>query len=1119
MARRAEGRVVLNDDPLWYKDAIIYELHVRAFLDSDGDGIGDFPGLTSKLDYLRDLGVTAIWLLPFYPSPLKDDGYDIADYTNVHPAYGTLHDFNVFLKEAHRRGLRVVTELVLNHTSDQHPWFQRARREPPGSRFRDFYVWSETPDRYADARIIFKDFEPSNWTWDALAKAYYWHRFYAHQPDLNFDNPQVRKAVLQVLDFWFELGVDGMRLDAVPYLYEREGTNCENLKETHAFLKDLRRHVEHGYRSRMFLAEANQWPEDACAYFGNGDECHMAFHFPLMPRLFMATRMESRFPILEILEQTPQIPEGSQWAIFLRNHDELTLEMVTDEERDYMYRVYAHDPNMRINVGIRRRLAPLVDSNRRKIELLNGLLLSLPGTPVIYYGDEIGMGDNVYLGDRDGVRTPMQWSADSNAGFSRANPQQLYLPIIIDPAYQYEALNVESQQKNPSSLLWWMKRLIAIRARFKSFGRGTIEFLHPENHKVLAFIRRAAEGVDARRAGEERVLVVANLSRFVQCVELGLSAYEGMVPVELFGRTPFPPIGTLPYFITLGPHGFYWFLLEPSRAPGAAPAGGEGAPPVLEVAGDWTGVFEGDARQLLERLLPAYLSRCRWFGGKAKHLRAATLLDVCPVTPASCAAFIRAVYGDGEPETYFLPLAFAPGARAEAFAQAGSRTAVLAGLRTRAGDGVLIDAVHDPGFCAALLDAIARRKQFRGQAGVLQVSTTKVFRRLHPPGVPAPAPALLGAEQSNTSVVFGDRSILKLLRRVADGITPDLELGLFLTERTTFAHIAPVAGALEYRTGKRGQAATVGVLQAFVPNEGDAWRHALEAMSHFYERAMVERAAEPAEAPGGSLAARLSAPLPRPAVELIGTYLDSARMLGTRTAQLHLALAGERSNPEFAPEPLTTHYQRSIYQSMRSQALSVLERLRKRLGTLPAASRPLAERVAGSERALIARFQRILERRLAVSRIRCHGDYHLGQVLFTGKDFIIIDFEGEPARSLSERRLKRSPLRDVAGMVRSFHYAAWAAALKQTVDASAAGALAGWSEFWSWWVAQVFLRAYLETARDAPFVPKTQLELEVLLDAFLLEKAVYEIGYELNNRPDWIGIPLRGIARLLELPA
>ena len=547
----------IGANPQWYKDAIIYEARVRSFFDSNGDGYGDFRGLASKLDYLQDLGVTALWLLPFYPSPMRDDGYDIADYTDVHQEVGALSDFEFFLEQAHARGLRVITELVLNHTSDQHPWFKRARRAPPGSTDRDFYVWSDTPERYREARIIFKDFEPSNWAWDPVARAYFWHRFYAHQPDLNFENPAVHEALFGVVDFWFGKGVDGLRLDAVPYLYEAEGTNCENLPQTHAFLKRLRAHVDARFSDRMLLAEANQWPEDAVAYFGNGDRCHMAFHFPLMPRMFMANRMEDRFPLIDILNQTPSIPENAQWATFLRNHDELTLEMVTDEERDYMYRVYAEDPQARVNLGIRRRLAPLLGNDRRRIELMNALLFALPGTPVIYYGDEIGMGDNIYLGDRNGVRTPMQWNQDRNAGFSAANPQRLYLPLVADPENHPAAVNVEAQQNNPTSLLWWMRRLIGAARRSPSLSRGDIEFLYPENRKVVAFLRTFED---------DRTLVVANLSRSAQFVELDLSRFDGRQPVELIGRVAFPRIGQLPYLLTLGPHDFLWFELTDGDA-------------------------------------------------------------------------------------------------------------------------------------------------------------------------------------------------------------------------------------------------------------------------------------------------------------------------------------------------------------------------------------------------------------------------------------------------------------------------------------------------------------------------------------------------------------------------
>jgi maltose alpha-D-glucosyltransferase/alpha-amylase len=541
----------LADDPHWYKDAIIYQLHVKAYQDSSGDGLGDLVGLTGRLDYIASLGVTAIWLLPFYPSPLRDDGYDIADYTNIHPDYGTRRDFRTFVREAHKRGLRVITELVVNHTSDLHPWFGESRAARDSAK-RDWYVWSDDPERYADARIIFTDTETSNWAWDQGSQQYYWHRFFSHQPDLNYDNPAVVRAIIRVMRFWLDLGVDGLRLDAVPYLVEREGTSSENLPETHDVLKRLRAALDKRHRNRMLLAEANQWPPDVRPYFGDGDECHMAFHFPLMPRVWIALRKEDRTPIVEIMESTPPIPDECQWALFLRNHDELTLEMVTDEERDYMWSEYATDRRGRINLGIRRRLAPLVDNSRRRIELLNALLLSMPGTPIIYYGDEIGMGDNVYLGDRNGVRTPMQWTPDRNAGFSRADAAALYSPVIMDPVYGFQAVNVEAQERIPGSLLHFTRRIISMRRRYPVFGRGTLEFLHPENRHVLAYLREH-EGVT--------VLCVANLSRFSQYAELDLARYGGRVPVEIMGRVRFPAIGELPYLLTFGPHAFYWFEL------------------------------------------------------------------------------------------------------------------------------------------------------------------------------------------------------------------------------------------------------------------------------------------------------------------------------------------------------------------------------------------------------------------------------------------------------------------------------------------------------------------------------------------------------------------------------
>lgn len=1118
MGERNRHDTLLEDDPLWYKNAVIYELHVRAFADSSGDGVGDFPGLTQKLDYLHDLGITAVWLLPFCPSPLKDDGYDMSDYTDVHPLYGTLADFEGFLREAHRRGIRVITELALNHTSDQHPWFQRARHAKPGSPWRDFYVWSDTPEKYQEARIIFKDFESSNWAWDPVAHAYYWHRFYSHQPDLNYDNPRVRKAIMRVVDFWFGLGVDGLRLDAVPYLFERDKTNCENLPETHAFLKELRRHVDRKFKNKMFLAEANQWPEDAAAYFGNGDECHMNFHFPLMPRLFMAIHTEDRFPIVDILQQTPPIPETCQWGIFLRNHDELTLEMVTDEERDYMYRVYAQDPQARINLGIRRRLAPLLGNHRRRIELMNGLLFSLPGSPIIYYGDEIGMGDNVYLGDRNGVRTPMQWSGDRNAGFSRANPQRLYLPVIIDPEYHYEAVNVEAQQSNPHSLLWWMKRLIALRKRYKAFGYGTLELLHPENRKVFAFLRRFQD---------ECILVVANLSRFVQYVELDLSAFPGMTPVEMFGRVVFPRIGEMPYLLTLGPHSFYWFTLEPRpAAPPMILEARDRTIPTVTVEGAWERVFQGKARAALEALVPDYLRMRRWFGGKARQLRAVTVPEVIRLPcDGDCDAYLASAvvsYVEGDAETYVLPLAIATGEHADRL-QKEVPHFVLARLRNGGEEAVLYDAVSEKSFCQALLAAVAGRRRFKGTSGELAAVQTSAWRKLQNTAAAPLEPALCKAEQSNTSIVYGERLILKLFRRVSQGVNPDWEIGRFLTEQAAFPHTPAVLGALEYRQAQQ-EPITVAILHQFIPHQGDAWKYTLDTLDHYFERALARPDVQEPPLPHRPLVAISEEQLPGVVQEAIGSYLVSAQLLGQRTAEMHLALASGTGEPNFAPEPFSTLYQRAIYQSMRSTATRAFHFLRQQVQALPQPLRAEAQQVLAREGEVLQRFHAIVGRKITAMRIRCHGDYHLGQVLYTGKDFVIIDFEGEPTRPLSERRIKRSPLRDVAGMIRSFHYAAYAALFKQEAEGGYAAypetmaTLELWARVWYVWVSATFLRAYREVASQAAFLPHTREELQVLMDAYLLEKAVYELSYELNNRPEWVRVPLRGIGQLLEAP-
>ena len=1091
----------LRADPLWYKDAIIYELHVRAFRDSNGDGMGDFKGLTSKLDYLEDLGVTALWILPFYPSPWRDDGYDIADYTSVHPAYGHTRDFREFLNEAHRRGLRVITELVINHTSDQHPWFQRARKAPLGTSLRDFYVWTDTPEKYREARIIFKDFESSNWAWDPVAHQYYWHRFFSHQPDLNFENPAVHKAIFRVMDFWMKMGVDGMRLDAIPYLYEQEGTNCENLPETHKFLKKLRRHVDDNFEARMLLAEANQWPEETVPYFGDGDENHMAFHFPVMPRLFMAIRMEDRFPIIDIMKQTPPVPETCQWAIFLRNHDELTLEMVTDEERDYMYRSYASDLRARINLGIRRRLAPLLGNDRRTIELMNCLLFSLPGTPVIYYGDEIGMGDNIYLGDRNGVRTPMQWSGDRNAGFSDANPQKLYLPAIIDPEYHFGTVNVEAQQSNPNSLLWWMKRVIALRKRYQAFGRGTIEFLYPDNRRVLAFLREYED---------ETILVVVNLSRLVQYVDLDLSRFQGSIPTELFGRIEFPVIGDRPMFLTLGPHAFYWFELQPATRRQRVRADVEHPQRAIRAA-TLHDVTVGAARGSFERMMSHYITDQRWFRSKARPIRDVSVFDVIEMNidhRDTVICVLRVDYAHGEPENYVIPLIRTSPDHAK---ELGADPVFE--LRDAKENKLVIDAAYDPEFANSLLHAIANRQRAKGSEGELKATPLPVLREV---GYEELEPRVLGAEQSNTSIAYGDQFVLKLYRKLEEGTGLDLEVGRFLTAHG-FPHAPTVAGALEFLVD--GQHATLGVLHTFARNEGDAWEYTIDSLGPFYERA----AAQPDAAPHLDtsthgllmLSRQEQPPLAR---DMIGAFLEDARLLGQRTAELHNVLASDDENRDFAPEEFTIFYQRSLYQSMRNLTGRVFQALQTRVDHLPEHLRGQAHRILGLDDVVLRRFRRLIDHKIDAVRIRCHGDYHLGQVLFTGKDFVITDFEGEPLHPLSERRLKRSPLRDVAGMVRSFHYAAFSPLTKGesgvVVRTEDVGMLRKWATAWYGWVSAAFLSGYFRNA-DPKLVPSTTEELEVLLDAYLLEKAIYEVGYEMNNRPDWLVIPVNGILDLV----
>ncbi len=1100
-------------DPRWYQDAVIYQAHVRGFFDSNNDGVGDFAGLTEKLEYLQNLGVNCIWLQPFYPSPLRDDGYDIADYENIHPGYGTLDDFDKFVAEAHRRGIRVITELVINHTSDQHPWFQAARRAPAGSAARDFYVWSDTNQKYQGARIIFTDTETSNWQWDDTAKAYYWHRFFHHQPDLNFDNPAVLEAVLRVMQFWLDRGVDGLRLDAVPYLIEREGTTCENLDETHAVLKQIRAALDRRYPDRMLLAEANQWPADVRPYFGDGDECHMAFHFPLMPRMFMAIRQEDRHPIVEILRQTPDIPESCQWAMFLRNHDELTLEMVTDEERDYMYQAYAADPQMRINVGIRRRLAPLLENSPRRIELLHSLLFSMPGTPILYYGDELGMGDNIYLGDRHGVRTPMQWTGDRNGGFSRADPARLYAPPIMDPVYGYQAINVEAQERTPSSLLNWMKRVIGLRKQSAVFGRGSIEFLPAQNRKILAFVRRYQ--------GED-ILCIANLARTVQPVELDLSRFKGMTPVEMVGSTEFPRIGELPYFLTLGPYAFYLFRVQQAPAPLTvrvpAEVATEAVPaPALFVGASWDTLLEGNVRTLIERdLLLPFLERQRWFGGKGRQAVSARFADWGLLSRAPQPMFLTMVevaFKDGAREQYFLPLtacAAANGASAASGAPApGARppNTVLATI-TGARKGLLFDAWGDASFARTLLESIAGDRPAHTRRGVIHALKTAAFDRIHETFGEPLAVSPLSAEQTNTSIVYGDRHILKLFRRIQPGLNPEFEIGRVLAEGAPFARVPAVTAGVEYlRHGE--EPSTVAVLQQFVESQADGWSHALGEVDRFYDEVQGDaRPADFAHQPGDAVPPQIA--------KGMGAYLATAETLGRRTAELHLALANA-PDPAFAPEPMSPRDLELMADDAAGQAERALSGLESSSNALPPDLAGIASRLLRSRDQLIRHARSALGLHVAASKIRIHGDYHLGQVLWAEGDFYIIDFEGEPDRPIAERRLKQSPLKDVAGMLRSFSYAAYAGLFSRTASGRSEFAqVEPWARVWQSWAASAFLRGYFDAAGRASFLPASPVDRDALLNISMLDKALYELNYELHHRPDWMHIPLRGIFDLLQ---
>jgi maltose alpha-D-glucosyltransferase / alpha-amylase len=1093
-------------DPLWYKDAIIYELHVRAFKDSNGDGVGDFPGLIQRLDYLQDLGVTCLWLLPFFPSPLKDDGYDIADYLNVHPMYGTIDDFRAFLTAAHERDLQVMIELVINHTSDQHPWFQAARQSPDAPE-RDYYVWSDTDQKYKDARIIFTDTERSNWTWDPVAKQYYWHRFFSHQPDLNYDNPKVVQEVLGVMHYWLDMGVDALRVDAVPYLVERDGTSCENLPETHAVVKTLRKEIDRNFSNRALLAEANQWPTDVCPYFGNGDEFQMAFHFPLMPRIYMALRQEDRLPITDIMAQTPDIPETCQWGLFLRNHDELTLEMVTSDERDYMYLAYSADPRMRINLGIRRRLAPLVDNNRRRIELLNSLLLSFPGTPILYYGDEIGMGDNIYLGDRNGVRTPMQWNADRNAGFSTATPARLFSPVIMDPVWGYEAINVEAQQSDPSSLLNWMRNMIALRKLFRVFGRGTIKFLNPTNRKILAYLRQYED---------EQILCVANLSRFAQPVDLDLASLEGSNPVEMLGYGEFPMVERHPYRLTLAPYSFLWFELQRRAEPSETVIDVTEHTP-LNAAYGWEGLLAGTSRHRLETInFPEFLPKQRWFAGKARKINSTQIVDWAILNPSHSALSLVEVQSyEGASETYLLPLALTLGDGGAELQRAAAHS-VIASVVSGRTQGLLHDGVFDDKTCATLFSLIENNGELQAQKGRICATRGLAFQNILASSQIPLSIQRSSAEQSNTSILYGDQFILKLFRRQESGLNPDAEIGRYLTEHTTFDRIPPFAGLIEYQPASDDESRVLGMLQGFVTNEGDGWKWTLEELDRYYETCAPIPFPE-TESIASPTAADLSErPISQLARDHVGIYLDAAATLGRRTGELHLALASSTLDPAFTPEPFTSEDLQNLLREIRQRAAKVFDVLKERVSQLPDEVVEVAASVLGQRRRILDIFGVLNASSLQTLRTRIHGDYHLGQVLRVKTDFVILDFEGEPARSLRDRRSKQSPLKDVAGMVRSFSYAGYASLLNYTArHPENVSRLEPWAQLWERSVSGEFVRSYRNTVQGARFCPADAADFHTLLNVFLLDKALYEVLYELNSRPAWVRIPLMGITTLL----
>lgn len=1063
-----------NLDNLWYKDSIIYQLHVKSFFDSNGDGVGDFKGLTQKLDYLVELGVNTVWILPFFPSPLKDDGYDIADYLNINPTYGTFHDFENFLNAAHERNLRVIIELVINHTSDKHEWFQRARNAPKGSKERNFYMWSDSDEKYKNTRIIFKDFETSNWTWDNVAQQYYWHRFYHHQPDLNYESLEVQDEILKIADFWFNLGVDGMRLDAIPYLYAKEGTNSENLPETHVYLKKLRKHIDDNHPGKMLLAEANQWPEDVIEYFGDGDECHMAFNFPVMPRMYMSIKMEDSFPLIDIINQTPKIPDNCQWAIFLRNHDELTLEMVTDEERDYMYKVFANDTKARINLGIRRRLAPLIDNNRSQIELLNIMLFSLPGSPILYYGDEIGMGDNYYLGDRNGVRTPMQWNANKNAGFSSADPESLFLPTISNHEYHYETINVEKQENKSGSLLHFTRMIIALRKKYKAFSRGTFDFIQTSNSKVLVYLRKYEE---------ENILVVVNLSRYAQTADIYLNDFKDYTPQEMFSKADFSVVKDTPYTLTISPNGYYLFSLQKKSENYIEEA------KALDI--NWQELNEADKRDLLESdILVSYIKK-NFSLQENLTLQSIDIIDSVNILkdPDTNLYMVKVDYIEDISEVYMVIISL----EESIFTENIDTEAIIYKFTAGEKENILYDGLYDKRVRIKLMDLLMSKNSIETDKGSinLELKDDKIpdFSHLNS--------WLIKSSTNNHLANYDNKVFLKFYKKIEVATKPDIEMIDFLNS-VDFESVPDLLGTITYSFNNTNY--DLAILQSYVANEGSFWNYSFEQLEKYYETILNQKDIPEID-------------------EAIGVfYLDLIEKLAKTTGKMQIAIANNTiKNDSFNSEPFTTAYQHSIYQTSRTKIKKGITNLKAKYGTFSEEAKLLAEQILENENFFLDFVKEILSKKLTGLRIRTHGEFNIKQILYTGKDFVIVDFEGTASALLTERKIKRYPLRDVASLLRSIYYVAYTSLYNhKSLVEEEKNKLEMAADLWYSKISKVFLDNYLKTVESSELDLNVDEEKDYLLDLFLIQKFFSSLEYELKQDSELYIVPLKGLINIMQ---